>query len=179
MKLHALRKIAEVAAVAGGWMILAAVGVTVFEVLVRTALSFSLSGADEITGYLFAIGTAWSLAYVAIDKGHVRVDVVRQLLPQVARISLDFIGMSMLSALLGLVSWSAFKLVSESAKFGSRSVTPLNFPLVVPQTLWLIGLAFSLVTVGVLLIGGIVAATRSDFDEVERLLGQRDAEPVG
>ncbi|MGE3917024.1 MAG: hypothetical protein AB7F78_15130, partial [Hyphomicrobiaceae bacterium] len=41
---------------------------------VRDRLTFS--GSDEISGYLFAVGTSWSLSHTLVTRGHVRIDAV-------------------------------------------------------------------------------------------------------
>jgi len=43
--------------------------------------AFIFSGSDEISGYLFAVGTSWSLAYVLCTRGHIRIDALGLIWP--------------------------------------------------------------------------------------------------
>ena len=65
----------------GGAITLASVLLICFDVLVRKFFGFTTGGADELSGYAFAISTSWSLAFVVLHRGNVRVDALYQLLP--------------------------------------------------------------------------------------------------
>ena len=66
----------------GGAMIFAAAAIVTAEVLLRKGLGapvgtgFVFSGSDEISAFLFAVGTSWSLAHVLVTRGHVRIDAL-------------------------------------------------------------------------------------------------------
>ena len=55
--------------------------------------AFIFSGSDEISGYLFAVGTSWSLAYVLCTRGDIRIDAVYGRLPLKVRGWLDLVAL--------------------------------------------------------------------------------------
>ena len=68
--------VARVFAWIGGAMIMIAALVVSTEVICRKLFAFPFSGSDEIGAYLFAIGTSWSMAFVLVTRGHVRIDAL-------------------------------------------------------------------------------------------------------
>ena len=68
--------VARVFAWIGGAMIMVAALIVSTEVICRKLLAFPFSGSDEIGAYLFAVGTSWSMAYVLVTRGHVRIDAL-------------------------------------------------------------------------------------------------------
>ena len=63
--------------IAAGGMLLAAAIIVTVEVLLRKGFaavfgwSIVFSGSDEISAYLFAVATAWSLPYALVHRGHI------------------------------------------------------------------------------------------------------------
>jgi hypothetical protein len=63
-------------------MLFAAAAIVTAEVLLRKGLGalvgtgFVFSGSDEISSFLFAVGTSWSMAHVLVTRGHVRIDAL-------------------------------------------------------------------------------------------------------
>jgi len=80
--------------VAGAMSSLSAFMVT-FDVLIRNVFNVTLGGADEISGYLFAIATAWSLPYALIHRANVRIDSLYVLLSGRLRAILDLFGLTL------------------------------------------------------------------------------------
>lgn len=112
------------------------------DVTLRKFFNASIGGADELAGYALAIGTAWSLAAALLERAHIRIDSLYVLLPQRVRLMLDFAGIALLIAFFGLIAWHGLSVVQQSWTSGSRSQSALQTPTVVPQSIWLVGLAF-------------------------------------
>ena len=80
-------------------MLFAAAGLVTAEVLLRKGLgfvfgsSFVFSGSDEISAYLFAVGTSWSMAHVLVNRGHVRIDALYGRLSARVRALLDLFAL--------------------------------------------------------------------------------------
>jgi TRAP-type C4-dicarboxylate transport system permease small subunit len=121
------------------------------DVTLRKFFNASIGGADELAGYALAIGTAWSLAAALLDRAHIRIDSLYVLLPRPARLALDFAGLALLIAFFGLIAWHGSSVVEQSWSSGSRSQSALQTPTIVPQSIWLAGMAFFFL-VGVLLL---------------------------
>src|SRR5690606_26007820 len=82
----------------GGVLLFTAAIIVTTEVLLRKGTgyfgtSFVFSGSDEISGYLFAVGTSLSLAHVLMAKGHVRIDVLYAQFGPKVRAILDVIAL--------------------------------------------------------------------------------------
>jgi TRAP-type C4-dicarboxylate transport system permease small subunit len=150
------------------------------DVTLRKFFNASIGGADELAGYACALGTAWSLAATLLDRAHIRIDSLYVLFPRWLRLALDFAGIALLLGFFGLIARHGWNVVQQSWVSGSRSQSALATPIVIPQAIWLIGLAlFFLIGLALLayaaalIAHGKVAAaarlisTRSAAEEVE------------
>jgi TRAP-type C4-dicarboxylate transport system permease small subunit len=164
----------------GGALVLLAAVVIAVDVALRKLFALSMGGADELAGYALALGTAWSLGAALLERAHIRIDSLYALFPRAARLALDFAGIALLLAFFGLVARHGWAVLEQSWVSSSRSQSALATPLVLPQSIWLLGLALffligvALLAHAVLLIGAGDAAaaaraisTRSAAEEVE------------
>ncbi|MGC3874041.1 TRAP transporter small permease subunit [Halomonas sp. GXIMD04776] len=136
----AARKLAHGAAIAAGYAALGLSLLIAFEVVARKLFNFSLQGVDEIGGYVLAIGVAFSFAYALLHRAHTRVDMLLVKLPALMRAFLNALAMLLLAAFAAFMLWRAIETLGETLEFGSRASTPLQTPLWIPQTLWILGL---------------------------------------
>src|SRR4029078_7220629 len=78
-----------------------------------------------------------------------------------------------------LIAWHGLGVVSQSWTSGSRSQSALETPTVIPQALWIVGLA-TFVAVGVLLlIAALRLAAAGDLRGMSRLISTRPAQGAG
>lgn len=159
----------------GGIMMLAAALLVSFDVLARKLFSVTVGGADELSGYAFAIACAWSFAFVTLDRMNVRVDALYRLLPGPLARLLDvfaLLGITTFSLLLTRYGW---EVVSASWSLSARSNSTLAIVLWVPQLLWWLGLAlFSAACISLAVRAG-AALLRGDWTRVATLAGARSA----
>ena len=168
--------------VAGAALIFAACMVTV-DVILRYLFSISMAGADEITGYIFAAGTAWAFSFTLLERGNVRIDALSQLLPRKVRAALDIIGILVLGGFMALVTKGAYSVFKGSlgwpfgeTDFWSVSITPLLTPLAIPQGIWLLGLLLFMFALSLVLLRALVALAQGDLATVSRVAGPRTHE---
>lgn len=140
-----------------------------FEVVSRKLFNYSMAGADEISGYAYALSMAWGYGLVALRGEHVRVDALRVHLPSRARCLLDVIAHGAFSALMIVLVWRSVLMVEESWRLAAKSNTPLSTPLWIPQSIWLAGLIFCVLTLLLLFVRSLIAMARGDLGLVERL----------
>ncbi len=160
----------------GGALILVAALLIGVDVLLRKVWNSSIGGADELSGYALALGTAWSLGAALLDRAHIRIDSLYAHFPRALRFALDFAGLALFLAFFGLVAWHGWSVVQQSWVSGSRSQSALQTPTVVPQSLWLLGLLV-FVAVGVLLlVQAALLAARGHSAALTRIIGTRSAE---
>jgi len=109
------------------------------EVLTRYVLRSPLSIADEMGGYLLVSITFMGLAYTWKEKGHVRVSLLINRLPDKFANLLRFIMLILATAFTLPLIKACYDLISDSLLFESRSGSWLRTPLAYPQTILLIG----------------------------------------
>lgn len=143
------------------------------DVVLRKVWNVSIGGADEVSGYVLAIGCAWAFGYCLLDRAHIRIDSVYVWFPRRLQAALDVLAVFVFTGFMALVTWHAWGVLEQSWAVGARSISPLATPLVIPQALWLVGL-LSVLLAGALLLARAVPAFVGGRDgEVERLVGYR------
>lgn len=171
--IRALTWLARYAVWIGGAGIIASAVMVTVEVIIRKAFQSSLGGADEVSGYLFAIGTVWALPFALLRRANVRIDALYALLPRWVRTVLDFVAIVLLTVFVAVVFYHAWNLFLSSVENGTRSITPLQTPQAIPQGFWVAGLALFLVTAFVLTLMALIALVRRDYVAMNLLIGAR------
>ncbi len=161
------------AAIAGGVLIFASALVVSFDVTTRKLFNFTLGGADELSGYALAIGSAWAFAFVLLNRGNVRIDVLYQHLPRGVAAVCDIAAILALLVFVGVTAWYGWGVFAHSWVLAARSNSALGVPLWIPQGLWWLGYAWLLVCGALLLSRGISLLLARDLEGVHRLLGAR------
>lgn len=137
--LEAAFRLSRTAARIGGAIILFSALMVCADVISRHMPGMTMSGSDEISGYLFAIATALSLPHALLHRANVRIDAAYALMPPRLRYALDLFGLALLSVFAAFVTWRAALAVEVTWANGSRAITPLQTPLILPQSAWLAG----------------------------------------
>ena len=171
-RIHArLARIAQIAVWIGGGAHLAAAIMVTIDVVLRKIFSITMSGSDEMSGYVFAAGTTWAYSYCVLHRSNIRIDAVYNLLPRRLCGVLDIVGVVLLlifNAVLTRHAWEAF---ATSYVRDSVSITTLATPLWIPQLFWVIGLiAFELTLIFVAVYATLRYWQRDDA-AVNRIVG--------
>ena len=145
------------------------------DVTLRKFFQASIGGADELAGYALAIGTAWSLGAALVERAHIRIDSLYVLFPRRLRLALDFLGIALFIAFFGLIARHGWSVVQQSWTSGSRSQSALQTPTVLPQSIWLLGLAILFLVGLVLLCQAVTRIARGDAASAEKLISTRSA----
>lgn len=164
-------RLARFAAWAGGGMMLFAALMVTADVLARRLLGVTMSGSDEISGYLFAIATALAMPFALLSRANVRIDALYNLTPAWARYAMDLLGLVLLAVFAAMVTWRAALTLEVTWENGSRAITPLQTPLIVPQSLWLAGWVLFCLCLGLLIWGTVRAGLRRDLAAARVLAG--------
>ncbi|WP_305074940.1 TRAP transporter small permease subunit [Propionivibrio sp.] len=174
--LHYANRLSLAAAWFGGTITLASVLLICFDVIVRKFFGFTTGGADELSGYAFAISTSWSLAFVVLHRGNVRVDALYQLLPVRLSAILDWLSLVALGVFMVYLTYYASFVVDTSWTQNSAANTPLATPLWIPQGLWFLGLAWMCMVLSLMLVRASVALVTGDITALKDLCGVRSVE---
>jgi len=172
---HASVRLLERIARGGAWISgLGLLGVSwliVVDLIARKLLGVSLGGADEIAGYVLAVASAWAFPITLLRRSHIRVDVLYTHLSSKARVALDFFALACLSVFVGVLTFHAWTVLSDSISFHSVSNTPLRIPQWIPQSLWFAGYAFFSLTVVVLGACALARVVSGRWQDVNGLIG--------
>lgn len=160
----------------GGAGILFSAGLVTVEVVVRKFFAMSLGGADEISGYIFAVSTMWALPFALLNRANVRIDVVYMRLPAWLRSFLDVFGLILLVGFVAVVFWHSVNMFLENRANDTRSITPLQARVWIWQGLWIFGMALFLLVGAILFVLAAVALALWRNDEVAGLIGSRSSE---
>ena len=173
-RLHRLADaVASAGALIGGLLLLAAAVIIGIDIVLRYSVARSIGGADELSGYALAIATAWGLSFTLVHRAHIRIDSLYELFPAWIRAALDVLSLVAFLLFMGLTTWSAWGVLSQSITSGARSISALATPLVVPQALWFAGFVFLMLVLLLLLTEAVTAWMRGDLRAVARLIGSK------
>jgi TRAP-type C4-dicarboxylate transport system permease small subunit len=154
----------------GGALILVSCLVTL-EVVLRELFLIGLSAATEISAYVLAVSTAWAYAYALLERNHVRVDAVIQLLPPRLLVGMDLLALLALAWFAGTLLWHGWDVVGMSLDMGAHAMTPLSTPLWIPQGLWVFGIAFFFATCLLLLLRALQLVAAGEIRAASDLVG--------
>lgn len=164
-------KLARVLAWIGGALIMVAALIVSTEVICRKLFAFPFSGSDEIAAYLFAVGTSWSMAYVLVSRGHVRIDALYSTFPAGLRAVLDIVALLGLGVLVLALADRSWEILYDNYSGWNRSNTPLRLVLAYPQSLWFLGWAYFLLGIVLALLVAVSALLRGDLAKVNATVG--------
>ena len=167
------RRISHVIAWLGGALLLAAALVVTVEVLARKFFGWSMQGADELSGYAFAIGCSWAFGLAVLQRANVRIDGLYLLAPVPLRAVMDITALAMRALYVAAMLSSGWVLWADSVNFNSRSITPWRTPLAIPQGLWLAGWAWMATVLVLLLLRCGQALLKGSLADVVEVAGVR------
>ncbi len=163
----------RVAVWAGGIMMLMSVALVSFEVVARKFFGWTISGSNELSGYVFAISTSWALAFGLLERINVRVDVLYQKLPVRISAVLDWLSLVLMGVFIGYLTYYASIVAQMSWTQQATANTTLGTPLWIPQGLWVLGMLWMCVVLALMLVRASVALVTGDLETVRAICGQR------
>ena len=167
--------IARGGAIAGGAMLLIAAIAICIDIVLRYTMAVTLGGADELAGYALAISSAWGFSAALLSRSHIRIDTVYVRVRSRVRATLDLISLAAFALFIALVAWHGWGVLRQSYASGSRSLSELETPLIVPQALWFAGLAFFVAVALLLLARTVPAYLKGDLAKLFHLIGSKSA----
>ncbi len=160
----------------GGALLLAAAILVSVDVTIRKLFHLSVGGADELSGYAFAIGIAWAFPFALLRRANVRIDALYQHLPARLAAALDLLALIALAVFVTVLARYAWEVLAASWKLDALSNSQLKVPLWIPQGLWFTGLALFFATTLVLTLRTGLALLSGDLARVRALAGARSLE---
>ncbi|PAT42187.1 TRAP transporter small permease subunit [Vandammella animalimorsus] len=169
------RRLSRAAVWVGGALTLLSVALICADVLARRLLGVSMGGADELSGYAFAISVSWALAFTALERANVRVDVLYQRLPLRVAAVADWLALVALGVFAVVLCWYAAQVALASWEMRSSANTPLGTPLVLPQALWAAGLLWFVIVLALMLLRASLALVTGDLALFRAVCGIKSA----
>lgn len=163
--------VSEYAVIVCGILLIASAVYVSADLISRKVFNASLVGANEISGYVLAISTAWAFSYALINRSHIRIDVFYAHLPARWRAAIDVVAVASLAALAAVFVFFAQRYLLFVWNRGSRSITSLAMPLWIPMLVWVVGWVFFLLTSVYLTTVAAIAFVRGEIAEVRRRVG--------
>lgn len=169
--------IARVAIWCGGAMLFLAAGIVTAEVLLRKGLGllfgtgFVFSGSDEISAYLFAVGTSWAMAHVLMTRGHVRIDALYSGFSPRVRCLLDIFALLVFGLFVAALLERAWDISYTSYVEGIRSNSPNRLLLAWAQLPWFAGIALFFVALVLAVLRASLAVLRGDYAAAAAVAG--------
>jgi TRAP-type C4-dicarboxylate transport system permease small subunit len=155
----------------GGAALLLSAGLISLDVVFRALWKVTYFESFEFSTYAFAIATAMGMSYALVTRAHIRIELLYATLPEKWRAWLDvwsYAGLSVVSVVL--VYWCA-QTVLSNFQSGARSNSSLSIPLVWPQGIWLLGLAWLAVLSTLYAVYGLASSLRGRTSDTNRMLG--------
>jgi TRAP-type C4-dicarboxylate transport system permease small subunit len=167
--------ISRVGAIAGGAMLLIASIVICIDITTRYLFSWTVGGADELSGYALAISSAWGLSAAVLTRSHIRIDTVYVRVRSRLRAVLDLASLATFVFFFALITYYAWGVLKQSWTSDSHSLSEIQMPLIFPQGLWVLGLAFFVFVSALLFARGLRFLLKNDLDSLFALIGSKSA----
>lgn len=156
--------------IGGVGLIGAAIMVTI-DVFLRDVFLVTLGGADEISGYIFAISTAFAFPYAVLHRANVRIDALYIPLPPFVRSVLDLVALFGMAVFFFPLTWRCWLMLQDNISFWTKSITPLQTPIAIPQSLWFAGMVIFCLTVLLVFVVSLTRLLRGDLTGVHDIAG--------
>lgn len=149
-----LARLIDVISVALAWIsgasfLILSIYITYDSIARYTGLPFT-GVSDEISAYVLAVAGTWSMAYALQVNGHVRIDLIISRLGERLRRAADLLAAAATAVFASLLAYYGWRQAFETHSLGTTSITMLQAPLVVPQTM--VALGFTLLTIQAVLV---------------------------
>ena len=112
------------------------------DVASRALTGSTLVESFEISGYALAACIGLGMGYTVTTKANIRVDILTAKLPLRLRRTVDLIASVSLAVTALAMAYFTFDVLFDSYKLDARSVSTLQVPLVIPQSIWWLGLVW-------------------------------------
>lgn len=106
------------------------------ETLSRKLFNFSFEGADELGGYVLAVGSSLAFVVALVDRAHIRIDVLHARFPKRLQAIVDWLSILSLAGLGLFIMYVGRIVILDTLAYGSTAPTPWATPLIWPQAAW-------------------------------------------
>jgi TRAP-type C4-dicarboxylate transport system permease small subunit len=162
------QRISRLLAWAAGACILIGCGALIsIDVITRAIFRRGVVESFEISGYAFAAAIGLGMGFAVASKSHIRVDIALGLLPKAWRAPCDLLASAALALVALALAWFCWGTLSQSIDMNAKSVSTLQTPMALPQSVWFAGLfwfAAMAILVPLQALARLLAGDRDGFD---------------
>ena len=148
-------------AILAGWAFIGLSLAVAVEVILRKVFAYSLGGMDEIGGYIYAISAPIGYILALRDNAHIRVDLILSRMRAPVRFVIHILSFAALGFFAMLLAWRGFDMAFRSWQLGSVAPTPMQTPLVIPQSLWLAGTCVFVIVIAAKILGPVLSLLKT------------------
>ena len=128
--------------IAGAIILVGCGGLISIDVVTRAVLRRGVVESFEISGYALAAAIGLGLAFAATQKANIRVDILLDLAPPPLRRACDLVAALSLAIVAGALAFWCWGTLAQSYAMGARSISSLQTPMALPQSVWWGGIAW-------------------------------------
>ena len=117
----------------------ALVGLSIFvslETVLRKLFNYSFQGADELGGYVLAVGSSLAFVVALYDRAHIRIDVLHARFPKKLQSIMDWLSIVSIAVLSLYMIYVGRIVIRDTMSYGSTAPTAWATPLIIPQGIW-------------------------------------------
>lgn len=118
-------------------------GLSIFvgaETILRKMFGMSLQGADELGGYVLAVGSCLSFCVALVGRNHMRIDILHYRMSAKVQAVLNWLSAVTLAFFGITLAGTGYGILRDTADYHSTAPTPWATPLIYPQGAWYVGL---------------------------------------
>jgi TRAP-type C4-dicarboxylate transport system permease small subunit len=162
------QRVSRLLAWAAGACILIGCGLLIsLDVVTRAIFRRGVIESFEISAYAFAAAIGLGMAFAVASKSHIRVDIALGVLPKGWRAPCDLLASAALALVALALAWYCWGTLAQSIDMNAKSVSSMQTPMAVPQSVWFAGLfwfAAMAVIVPLQALARLLAGDRAGFD---------------
>jgi TRAP-type C4-dicarboxylate transport system permease small subunit len=162
------QRISRVFAWAGGAIILFGCSFLItIDVITRFFFKRGMVESFEMSGYALAACIGLGLAFTVTSKTNIRVDILLEILPLPLRRFCDLLASLSLAVIALALAWYAYGTLAQSMAMNAKSISTLQVPMALPQSIWWIGIfwfAFMAVLIPVQAMLRLITGDVAGFD---------------
>lgn len=174
------QRISRILAWVGGAIILfGCSGLITIDVITRYLFKRGMVESFEVSGYALAACIGLGLGFATTSKTHIRVDILLDAFPRPVRVAFDLLASLSLALLAVALAWFCWGTLAQSMAMNAKSVSALQTPMALPQSIWWVGI-FWFACVAVLLpVQAVLRLLAGDGAGFDNLIGSlRVAEEI-
>jgi TRAP-type C4-dicarboxylate transport system permease small subunit len=166
------QRISRILAWLGGAVILVGCsGLITIDVITRYLFKRGMVESFEISGYALAACIGLGLGFSTTSKTHIRVDILLDAFPRSVRVAFDLLASLSLALLAVALAWFCWGTLAQSMAMNAKSVSALQTPMALPQSVWWVGIFWFACVAVMLPIQAVLRLLAGDGPGFDALIG--------